>query len=89
MNKITREMKSWLKENKDTASMEELKLKSEMMCEAYNHYTSPYRNTMAQVDEAIKKKRQNEIKNCVHVYECESGYHNERYYICKKCGHEK
>jgi|TARA_B110000114_G_C14835305_1_gene294370 hypothetical protein len=88
MDKIIREMTYWLQENKDTASIEEVIQKREMMGEEYNRYTEPYRNMMAQMDDTIKEKKQNEINNCVHVYIRESGYYSHHNFICNKCGHE-
>ena len=82
------EIKSWLKDNKDTATIEELTIKEEQLIDEYNKITYPYRKIMSDISEIISEKKKEKIKNCKHKYIRYCEYHNERYKICELCGHE-
>ena len=55
----------------------------------YNLITKDYRNLFEKMCEKKKMLQEETIANCVHNYIRYSDYHNERYFICDKCGHEK
>ena len=55
----------------------------------YNKITLPYRDVLIKIDKLRKDIRKYKIKNCDHEFELFCEYHNDRYYICKKCNYEK
>lgn len=55
----------------------------------YNNMTLPYRNLLLKIGNLKQEIHQNKINNCDHDFERICEYHNERYYICKKCNYEK
>ena len=55
----------------------------------YNKITLPYRDVLIKIDKLRKDIRKYKIKNCDHEFERFCEYHNDRYYICKKCNYEK
>jgi len=88
MEQIIEKTDKWLNKNKDTLTIEQINYKKDEIIKIYNNYTNPYRNLMSRIDNIIEKKKQAKIKNCVHEYVRESGFCNEYYFICNKCGHE-
>lgn len=59
------------------------------LTEQFNRVSLPYRTAILQLD-AIKKARHDErIRNCQHDFERFCEYHNDVYFVCRKCGHEK
>ena len=57
--------------------------------EEYNKITLPYRDVLIKIDKLRKDIYQHKIDNCDHIFERFCEYHNDRYYICKKCNYEK
>ena len=55
----------------------------------YAKITLPYRDIFLKLDKLRKDIHQHKINNCVHDFERFCEYHNDRYYICKKCNYEK
>ena len=55
----------------------------------YNKITLPYRDVLLKLDKLRKDIRKYKINNCDHEFERFCEYHNDRYYICKKCNYEK
>ncbi len=55
----------------------------------YNKITLPYRDVLIKIDKLRKDIRKYKINNCDHEFERFCEYHNDRYYICKKCNYEK
>lgn len=55
----------------------------------YNKITLPYRDVLIKIDKLRKDIRKYKINNCDHEFERVCEYHNDRYYICKKCNYEK
>ena len=55
----------------------------------YNKITLPYRDVLIKIDKLRKDIRKYKINNCEHEFERFCEYHNDRYYICKKCNYEK
>ena len=70
-------------------SIEKLLEYDSKLIEEYNTITQDYRRLFKIIDLKIKKKKQEIINNCQHNYIRYSEYHNERYFICDKCGNEK
>lgn len=64
------------------------KIETEVIDE-YNRITLPYRDIFLKIDKLRKDIREYKINNCDHEFERFCEYHNERYYICKKCNYEK
>tara|TARA_B100001094_G_scaffold122483_1_gene118174 strand:- start:22799 stop:23008 length:210 start_codon:yes stop_codon:yes gene_type:complete len=69
--------------------MEEIIAFKEKLRVEYNKITEPYRTLMMNIDDKIEQKQKQIYDKCSHDYERFSEYHNDRYYICKICGHEK
>ncbi len=74
---------------KEKISDEKLDLLEDMLIEEYNKITSPYRIKFKYISELKKQNYKSKIQNCVHEYVRYNEYHNDRYFQCKKCGHEK
>lgn len=55
----------------------------------YNCITQEYRTLFKRLSYEKKRIKQNIIDNCTHNYIRYSEYHNDRYFICDKCGNEK
>ena len=55
----------------------------------YNTLTRRYRLVFSMFQEMKKKKERDIISNCQHDYIRISECHNDSYYICNKCGHER
>uniref|UniRef100_A0A6C0KYZ5 Uncharacterized protein n=1 Tax=viral metagenome TaxID=1070528 RepID=A0A6C0KYZ5_9ZZZZ len=73
----------------NNCSMEEIIAFKEKLRVEYNKITEPYRTLMMNIDDKIEQKQKQIYDKCSHDYERFSEYHNDRYYICKICGHEK
>ena len=71
-------------ELKDTLNVYE-----EFLINELNKVSNPYRNTLIQITKIQKHIRNEEIANCKHDYERFCEYHNDRYFVCRICGHEK
>ena len=67
----------------------ELLLYQDKVINEYNKITQPYRAHLIDIHNEIKKRKDEEIKNCDHSWIRECEYHNEKFYICTKCGLEK
>jgi len=59
------------------------------LCDEYNIITEEYRQLFQKLKIKMKENRENVIKNCNHKYIRYSEYHNDRYFVCDICGHEK
>jgi hypothetical protein len=59
------------------------------LTEEYNRITEDYRMLFGRIETDKLKKRQQLVKNCQHNYIRYSEYHNDRYFICSICGHER
>lgn len=59
------------------------------LTEEYNAITEKYRILFHKIKVERQNKKQQIINNCSHKYVRYSEYHNDRYFICDKCGHEK
>ena len=75
--------------NATNLTTEELKSFEEKLTEEYNNITEEYRCLFHRLKNEVNKKTKEKIMNCEHDYIRYSEYHNERYFICNKCGHEK
>lgn len=82
------EIKHWLDDNKNTATVEELIVKKNQLTYEYNKITNPYRKIFRDISDSISKKNKEKIQNCNHKYTRYCEYHNESYKICDLCGHE-
>lgn len=59
------------------------------LIDEYTKITLPYRDIFLKIDKLRKDIRKYKINNCDHEFERFCEYHNDRYYICKKCNYEK
>lgn len=75
--------------NTKPLTIEELRDLEAKLIEEYSNVTKEYRCLFHKIKNETDKKRQEKIMNCEHNYIRYSEYHNERYFICDKCGHEK
>lgn len=75
--------------NATNLTIEELASFEEKLTEEYNNITEEYRCLFHKIKKETHNRRQEQIMNCVHKYIRYSEYHNESYFICDKCGHEK
>ena len=75
--------------NKENITIQDIENIELLLSEEYNNLTAPYRKRFSILSDLKKKLHKRMIDNCEHDYERFSEYHNDRYYICKKCGHEK
>ena len=57
--------------------------------EEYNTITEEYRELYQKIETKMNENREKIVKNCNHKYSRISEYHNDRYFICNICGHEK
>lgn len=55
----------------------------------YNNVTHAYRELFQKVEMKLNENRERVIKDCNHKYSRISEYHNDRYFVCDFCGHEK
>jgi len=61
----------------------------ERLTDEYNEITKEYRILFDKLKTQLQKNKEEIIRNCDHEYIRYSEYHNDRYFICDKCGHEK
>ena len=73
----------------ENLSIEEIDKIESILIDEYNKLTQPYREKFSKLTNLRKSIIKKKIDNCVHDYERFCEYHNDRYYICRKCGHEK
>lgn len=70
-------------------NLEKIKEYESKLAEEYNYVTEEYRHMFCKLQIARENKQQQLFDKCSHKYTTYSEYHNERYSICDKCGHEK
>lgn len=59
------------------------------LTEQYNRVSSPYREAILKLG-AIRKARHEEcVRNCQHDFERFCEFHNDVYFVCRKCGFER
>ena len=87
MSELIREINSSL--NTKTLTIEELQSLEKKLIEEYNNVTQEYRRLFQRIQNETTRKREEIIMNCEHNYIRYAEYHNERYFECDKCGHEK
>lgn len=87
MSGLIKEIKHSLDTKK--LSLEELHYLEEKLTKEYNNITEDYRNLFYIIKNKTHEKNQEAIAKCNHNYIRYSEYHNERYFQCDKCGHEK
>lgn len=87
MSELIGEINSSL--NTKTLTIEELQSLEKKLIEEYNNVTQEYRRLFQRIQNESRRKRQETIMNCEHNYIRYAEYHNERYFECDKCGHEK
>uniref|UniRef100_A0AB39JFU6 Uncharacterized protein n=1 Tax=Florenciella sp. virus SA2 TaxID=3240092 RepID=A0AB39JFU6_9VIRU len=75
--------------NKQNVTIQDVTKIELLLSEEYNKITAPYRKRLSILNELKKELHKKMIDNCDHDYERFSEYHNDRYYICKKCCHER
>ena len=59
------------------------------LIEELNKVSLPYRSTLNEIFLIRKTMREECIRNCKHDFERFSEYHNDVYFVCRKCGYEK
>ena len=87
MSDLIKEINSSLNKNKLT--IEDLTCLEDKLTQEYDNITEGYRCLFRRLKNEINKKTQESILICNHDYIRYAGYHNERYFVCDKCGHEK
>ena len=87
MSELLKETNQILK--KPTIEIDELLNYEKKLCNEYNIITQEYRELFKKIKIKIKKNREDTIKNCNHKYRRYSEYHNDHYFVCDICGHEK
>lgn len=75
-------------DNYETDTNELLKCE-ERLANEYNEITKEYRILFDKLKKQLQKNNEEIIQNCDHQYKRYSEYHNDIYFICDKCGHEK
>jgi len=86
MSKLIKEIENGLADaNIDLEKIIEYEQK---LVKEYNIITEKYRILFRKIDTKQKIKRQKIIDNCSHNYIMYSEYHNDKYFVCDKCGHE-
>tara|TARA_Y100000389_G_C17267310_1_gene416117 strand:- start:118 stop:381 length:264 start_codon:yes stop_codon:yes gene_type:complete len=87
MSELIKEIESIL--DKNNVSVEELYILEDKLSKEYNIITEGYRTLFHRIKNVTCEKRQEMIMKCQHHYTIYTEYHNERYFVCNKCGHEK
>ena len=87
MSSLFKEIESSL--NKKQIDIENISRLKEKLIVEYNSVTEEYRNLFQRIKHETDKKKKEMIEQCEHDYIRYSEYHNERYFICEKCGNEK
>jgi hypothetical protein len=59
------------------------------LIEQYNRVSSPYRDAMLKLDAIRKARHEERVRICDHDFERFCEFHNDVYFVCRKCGHEK
>lgn len=91
---LTLQMSALIKEIETDLADKNIGLEKVEECEKkladeYNTITEKYRILFDKLACIRQRKAQEIIDSCSHNYTRYSEYHNERYFICNKCGHEK
>lgn len=60
-----------------------------ILIEELNQVSYPYRRELERIRVMKKEHREAEIRNCEHDFERFCEYHNDVYFVCRKCGFEK
>ena len=87
MSKLVKEIEGNL--NSTKMEIEQLLDCESRLTEEYNEITQEYRTLFNKLKEEIKHRNREIIENCDHTYVRYSEYHNDRYFVCEKCNHEK
>jgi hypothetical protein len=59
------------------------------ICERINEVSKPYKEVLNKLSDISISVKEKEIADCVHDFERFTEYHNDRYFVCRKCGFEK
>lgn len=59
------------------------------LSEQLNLVSSPYRTALNQLTDIKRARHEERVRNCQHDFERFCEYHNDVYFICRKCGYEK
>ncbi len=59
------------------------------LIEQYNLVSTPYRDAMLKLSAIRKARREECVRNCQHDFERFCEFHNDVYFVCRKCGFEK
>ena len=87
---VKRELDNFVvSENNNKAFQEKLSQYERMVIEKYAEVSQPYKCLLSRIQNISKEIREKEIADCDHEFERFSEYHNDRYYICRKCQCEK
>lgn len=87
MSNLLKEIRDALDRN--NIKNDELSNYDKRLCNEYNNITREYRELFQKIKIKMDENKKNIIKSCNHNYIRYSEYHNDRYFICDKCGHEK
>jgi thymidine kinase len=69
--------------------MDEIQSYESFVIDKLNKVSEPYRHVLIKIDSLRKQHREETIRNCEHDFERFCEYHNDVYFICRKCGFEK
>lgn len=83
------DIERWCEVDLSNITISDVIEKEEILSAEYSKITKPYRDLFQILAKIKHNKRDEEIRNCDHNYVRYSEYHNERYYVCSKCNHEK
>ena len=61
----------------------------DFLSEQLNIVSLPYRTALMRLDHIRKEQYNERVRKCQHDFERFCEYHNDVYFICRKCGFEK
>jgi len=87
MSKLIKQLEEHL--SNSNMNMEEIIQYETKLSNEYNKVTEEYRIMFSRLEIEHNKKQQQIYNDCSHKYKTFCEYHNERYFVCEICGHEK
>lgn len=87
MSELIKEIQNAL--NGSVIKTSELLKHKKKLDDEYNDVTREYRELFQRIEIKLKEDRERFINECNHKYIRYSEYHNDRYFVCELCGHEK
>lgn len=87
MSNLVKEIDGYF--NSSKMDIEKLLDCEKRLIDEYNEITKEHKRLFSKIETEIKTRRLEIIANCEHKYIRYSEYHNDCYFICEKCHHEK